>query len=183
MATNDDSKTLRVKEVTELIRSQNWSLNDFLIAFYSSNNTSVATQRGCYLTKSDGARFAPEELLRLWIEHCPPSSKGYLEHVIIDRASRIIIKETDNARASKSLSVSTKSVTAADLDEDFLLSKLETEYIGLLPHLWFLLNAIVTSANRSEQKKHQAVAGKEIKAQFVETLHFHCPSPRLTHPK
>ena len=163
-----DSKAHRVKEVTELIRSQNWSFNDFLIAFYSSDDISIATQRGRCLTKSDGARFTPEELLDLWVDHCPAGSQPYLEHVIVDRASRIITKETDRACASKSLSVPTTSVTADDLDENFLLPKLEAEYIGILPHLWFLLNAVITSSNRSEQQKHQAAASKEVRAKFVE---------------
>ena len=165
----NDSKACKVKEVTNLVRSQSWSFNDFLIAFYSSGDTSIATQRGSCLTKNDGARFAPEELLGLWFDHCPLGSQDYLEHVIVDRASRIIVKETDKACALKSLSVSTTSVEADDLDEDFLLSKLETEYTGTLPHLWHLLNTIVTSSNRSEQQKQQVAASKETRAAFVES--------------
>ena len=169
MAGLNDSKTHRVKEVTELIRSQNWSFNDFLIAFYSSDDTSIASQRGRCLTKVDGARFTPEELLDLWLANCPSGSQSYLEHVIVDRASRIIIKETNRACALKSLSVSTTSVKADDVDEHFLLSKLETVYTATLPCLWFLLNAIITSPNRSEQQKQEAAASKETRARFVES--------------
>jgi len=176
MPGSDDSKTRRVKEVTDLIRSQNWSFNDFLIAFYSSNDPSIATQRGRCLTKTDGARFALEELVDLWLNHCPSSSQGYLEHVIVDRASRIIIKETDNACALKPLCVSTTSVTADDLDENFLLRKLEALYTTTLPLLWFLLNAIVISPNRSEQQKQQTAGSKETRAKFVESL-FGCGRP------
>lgn len=166
---SDDTKTRKVKEVTNLIRSQSWSFNDFLIAFYSSSDTSIATQRGSCLAKSDGARFAPEELLGLWFDHCPSGSQQYLEHVIVDRASQIIVKETDKACALKSLRVSTTSVEADDLDEDFLLPKLEIEYTGTLPHLWYLLNTIIASSNRSEQQKQQVAASKEMRAIFVES--------------
>lgn len=169
-ARTDNSKTRRVKEVTELIRSQKWSFNNFLIAFYSSSDASIASQRGRCLTKVDGARFAPEELLDLWLDGCPSSSQGYLERVIVDRASRIIIKETDKACALKSLSVSTTSVKADDVDEHFLLSKLESVYTATLPCLWFLLNAIVASSNRSEQQKQEAAASKEMRARFVESM-------------
>ena len=170
MSSSNDSKTHRVKAVTELIRSQRWTFNDFLIAFYSSGDTSIATQRGRCLTNVDGAQFAPEELLDLWLKHCPLASQGYLEHVIVERTSHIITKETDKACALKSLHVSTTSVTADDLDEHFLLSKLETVYTTTLPLLWFLLNAIITSSNRSEQQKQQPAASKETRATFVESL-------------
>lgn len=170
MPSSDEIKALRVKEVTELIRAQHWSFNDFLIAFYSSSDSSIVTQRGRCLTKSDGARFAPEELVSLWLDHCPPSSRSSLEHVIIDHASRIVTKETDKACAVKSLCVSTTSVTDDDLDEGFLLSKLETEYRSTLPLLWLFLYMIITSPNRSEQQKQQPAASKETRAKFVECL-------------
>jgi len=164
-----DSKARKVKAVTDLIRSQSWSFNDFLIAFYSSGDASIATQQGSCLVKGDDTRFAPEELLGLWFDHCPSSSQSYLEHIIIDRASRIIVKEADKACALKSLSVSTTSVEADDLDKNFLLSKLETEYTGTLPHLWYLLNTVIASSNRSEQQKQQVAASKETRAAFVES--------------
>ena len=145
MATVDDSKTRRVKEITEFIHSCNWSLNEFLINFYLSTDGSIATQRGCCLAKSDGARFAPEELVNLWFAHCPQSSRPYLEHVIVERAGKIIIKETQKACKKDSLQVPTTSLKADDLDKDFLLAKLEQEYTETLPHLCFLLNAIMTS--------------------------------------
>lgn len=122
------------------------------------------------MTKNDGARFTPEELIDLWLEHCPTRSQGHLEHVIIDRASRIITKETDKACALKSLCISTTSVTADDVDDNFLLSKLETTYTEILPHLWFFLSAVITSSNRSEQQKQQTGAGKEMRAKFVESF-------------
>lgn len=165
---SDSTKAHRVKEVTALIRSQNWTFNDFLIAFYSSRDDSIAAQRGSCLTKSDGARFAPEELIDLWFDRCPSGSRHDLENVIIDHACHIITKEANKACASKSLCISTTSVAAGDLDEGFLLSKLETEYTGMLPHLWFLLDAVITSRNRSEQQKQQAATGKEMRATFVE---------------
>ena len=171
MATTDDSKTRRVKEITEFIHSRGWSLNEFLVNFYSSTDGSIATQRGCCLSKRDGARkFAPEELVNLWFAHCPQSSQPYLEHVIMDHASKIITRETRKACKKGSLQVPTTSLKADDLDEDFLLARLDQDYTETLPHLCSLLNAIITSKNRSEQQKGEAAISKGDRAKFVEFL-------------
>jgi len=168
MSTDDDSKTRRVKEITAFISSRSLSLNEFLIAFYSSQDPSVSAQRGCCLAKSDGCRFAPEELINLWFKHCPSKSRSYLESVVVDRAGKVIIRETDKACKLDSLSIPTTKLGADDLDQDFLLSKLEGVYTETLPQLWFLLNLIVTSRNRSEKQKDEACASKETRARFVE---------------
>ena len=139
MASSEDSRTRRVKRITKFIGKRSLTLNNFLISFYSVQDASVSAQRGRCLTKSDGAWFAPEVLIDLWLEHCPPKSQGYLESVIIDRASRILVKETDKACRLGSLHVPTTKLTADDLDEDFLLSKLEKTYMETLPHLWLLV--------------------------------------------
>ena len=181
MAAVEDSRTRRVKEITEFIRSRNWSLNDFLVNFYSSTDSSITTQQGRCLTKSDEARFTPEELIDLWFEHCPQSSRPYLEHVIVDRASRVIVKETHKACQKETLQVPTTSLEADNLDEDFLLSGLEKEYFETLPLFCFLLNAIMLSKNRSEQRKGEVAASKEERAKFVEfSLSFN-PISQLSH--
>lgn len=170
MAAIDDSKTRRVKETSTFIRSQGWSLNNFLIAFYSSQDPSVATHRGHCLAKSDGFRFAPEELIDLWFEHCPSNSQSYLESVVVDRAGKIIIRETDKACRLDSLCVPTTKLGADDLDQQFLLSKLEGVYTETLPYLWLLLNIIITSWNPSEKRKKEPSTCKQDRARFVESL-------------
>lgn len=167
MAATSDSKTRWVKEVTDFIHSCNFSLNDFLITFYSSEDPSISGQRGCCLVKKPGSRFAPEELIDLWFEHCPPNSRSYLESTIIDRAGKIIIKETDKACKLHSLCIPTTQFGADDLDRQFILSGLEGVYIETLPHLWLLLTAIITSWNSSEKRKNEAAADKEKRAIFV----------------
>ena len=169
MASSDDSRTHRVKKITEFIGKRKLTLNDFLISFYSLQDTSVSAHRGRCLTKSDGARFAPEVLIDLWLEHCPQKSQDYLESVIVDRASRILAKETDKACGLGSLHVPTTELTANDLDEDFLLSKLETTYTETLPHLWLLLTFIITSWNASERRRGEPSACKENRVKHVES--------------
>ena len=174
MAATDDSNTQRVKEITTFIRSQNLSLNEFLLAFYSSQDPSISKQRGCCLASSDGSRFAPEELIDLWFKHCPQSSRGSLETVIVDRAGKIIIGETDKACKMDSLCVPATKIEVDDLDEEFLLPKLEGIYRESLPFLWLLLYTIATSWNRSEKQKKEPSACKESRAKFVEfLLQFH----------
>ena len=167
MATTDDSKTRRVKEVTAFIQSQSLSLNEFLIAFYSSEDPSISAQRGCCLAKSGGSRFAPGELIDLWFEHCPSNSQSYLESVVIKHTGKVIIRETDKACKLDSLCVPTTKLRADDLDQQFLLSNLEGIYTSTLPHLWHLLSIVVTSWNRSEKQKKEACTSKQRRATFV----------------
>lgn len=169
-ATTDGSKTRRIKEIIAFIRSRNSSLNEFLIAFYSSQDPSISMQQGCCLAKGDGCPFAPEELIDLWFEHSPPNSRGYLEGAVVRRAGKILIRETDKACKLDSLSGPTTKIEADDPDEEFLLSKLEGVYRETLPCLWLLPNTIVTSWNRSEKQKQEPSACKENKAQFVGSL-------------
>lgn len=176
MPGSDDPDTQRVKAITALICSYGWSLNDFLIAFYSSKDPSVARQRGSCLAKSDGARFAPEDLLNLWFKYCPLSSRGHLESAVMDRASKIIINEADKACNLDSLHIPMTQVEADDLDQEFLLAKLQTIYTETLPYLWLLLFTIITSWNRSEKKKGKPADCKEQRAIHVKhfaTSHWH----------
>lgn len=174
MANIDDSKTQRVKEITAFIHSKGFTLNEFLIAFYSSQDVSIKRQRGCSLTKREQYQFSPEELLDLWLKHCPSNSQGYLKSVVVDRAGEIIIKETSKACKLDSLRVPTTKIEADNLDKDFLLAKLEDVYKEALPSLWMLLNMIATSWNSLEKKKDEPSVLKESRAKFVGPLpRFH----------
>ena len=168
MASN--SKAERVKEITSFIRSKDLTLNEFFIAFYSSQDPSISKQRGQCLTLRKGSQFAPEELIDLWLKHSPSKSRPYLEGVVVDRAGKIIIKETDRACQLDSLCVPTTKIEVDNLDEDFLLSKLEGVYRATLPYLWSLLNAVVTSLNRSEKRNDEPSTCKEARARFVAYL-------------
>jgi hypothetical protein len=179
MATTSDAKTRRVKEVIGCIR--NLTLNEFLVAFFSSEDPSIARQRGCSLAVNEGSRFASEELIDLWFKHCPPNSWSCLKEAIINRAGKIIISETDEACKMDSLCVPTTKIEAGDLDEDFLMGKLEKVYLEVLPYLWLLLNAIITSWNHSEKQKGKPSARKLNGARNVESQPYSCPTT-LTKP-
>lgn len=170
MSSANNPEAQRVKQVTELIHSQHWSFNDFLIAFYSSKDRSIATQRGQCLMHRDGERYAVGQLLDLWWENCPSASKSDFKHVIINHAARIITKEANKACAMDSLYIPTTSVTASDLDEGFLLSKLQPLYETTLPFLWLLLHSVIASPNRSEQRKQQTSVQKGTRTTFVESV-------------
>ena len=183
MQASSDHDASRVKAVIELIDSQGWSFNSFLIAFYSSSDAFIAKRRGHCLTKSDGARYVPEELLGYWLNNSPAKSRSSLKKVIIDCASKLAIKEADRACVMDSLSVSTTSVTHKDLDEEFLLSRLEGIYTESLPLLWSFLRSIVMSANRSEKKKGEPAACKETRAEHAELPLCLGLTSSLTHSK
>jgi len=170
MAGDNDSRTQRVKDITAFIRSHNFSLNEFLIAFYSSEDPSISVQRGCCLAKSASGWFAPKELIDLWFEHCPPNSRDCLERAVINQAGKIITRETDKACELEPLRVPTTKLGADDLDQDFLLAKLERLYTETLPLLWLLLFTVVTSWNMSEKSKKESAACKERKGIYVEFL-------------
>ena len=167
---SEDSKTCRVKEITDFISRHNLTLNDFLISFYSLQDTLVSAHRGCCSTKSDGAQFAPEVLIDLWLKHCLLKSQDYLKSIIVDQASRILVKETNKACRLGSLHILTTKLTADDLNEDFLLSKLETTYTETPPLLWMLLTFLITLWNSSEQWRREPSACKEGRVKHIESL-------------
>jgi len=68
------------------------------------------------LAKSGGSRFAPEELIDLWFEHCPLNSQSYLESVVIKHTGAVIIRETDKACKLDSLRVPTTQLGANSTD-------------------------------------------------------------------
>ena len=182
-----DSKTQQVKEITAFIRSKDFTLNEFFIAFYSSQDPAISTLRGQCLALRKESKFAPEELIDLWLKHSPSKSRPYLEGVVVDRAGKIIIKETDRACQLDSLCVPTTKIEVDNLDENFLLSKLEGIYRATLPHLWRLLDSIVTSLNCSEKRNDEQSVCKETRARFVAFLSLSqltdstnlCPCGRL----
>lgn len=128
------------------------------------------------MAKSSGSRFAPEELIDLWFEHCPSGGQSYLESVVVKHTVNDIIRETDKACKLDSLHVPMTELGANDLDQQFLLSKLERIYTETLPHLWYLLNIVIASWNCSEELKKEACASKQSRATFVEFF------PRFTPP-
>ena len=163
MSSSTDPDTQRVKAITGFIGSLGWSLNEFLIVFYSSKDPFISSQRGSCLAKSD----ALGDLLNLWFKHCPSSSWGRLESAVMDQASKIIINEADKACDLDSLRIPTTKVEADDLDEEFLLAKLQTIYTKTLPYLWLLLFTVITSWNRSEKQKGKSADCKEKRAIHV----------------
>lgn len=168
MAATENSQTWRVKEITEFIHSRNLSMNEFLIAFYSSEDPSISGHQGRCLAKRDGPHFAPEVLMDLWCQYCPPNSRSYLETAIVNHASKIIIKETNKACKLDSLCIPTTKLGANDLDQQFLLSQLEGIYVETLPHLWCLLTSVIISWNPSEKRKNEQSSHKQSRAVFVE---------------
>ena len=121
------------------------------------------------MAKNEGTRFAPEELIDLWFEHCPPNSQSHLDEAIINRAGKIIISETDKACRVDSLRVPTTKIEADDLDEGFLMGKLEKIYSEAMPYLWLLLHSTITSWNHSERQKGKPSTRKLSGARNVES--------------
>jgi hypothetical protein len=174
MATTRDVRTQRVKEITAFIGSQNLSLNEFLITFYSSQDSSISRQHRSCLMWNDGTRFTPEELIDLWLEKCPSGSRSHLERIIVARAGNIIVREADRACKLDSLRVPTTRVDVDDLEDAFVLAKLEAIYCETLPCLWMLLDMVATSWNRSEKWRDEPTASKEKRAKHVEFLPRFC---------
>ena len=63
----------KVKNVLKAVSHNKWeSLNEFLLAFYSSKDDAIASQVGSSLRyNGEGRRFFPEALLDVWLEVLP----------------------------------------------------------------------------------------------------------------
>jgi len=62
----------KIHRVTDALKTNGWrSVNDFLLAFYTSNDPIVSQQARRNLSYTAGQSFAPEKILDAWLDHGP----------------------------------------------------------------------------------------------------------------
>ena len=57
----------KINHVLLAIKAQNWSVNKFLIVFYTSEDDRIRAQACHNLTFEDGTQFGPELILDAWL--------------------------------------------------------------------------------------------------------------------
>ncbi|KAI0742044.1 hypothetical protein C8Q80DRAFT_1274366 [Daedaleopsis nitida] len=151
----------KIKNVLMAVRDNKWeSFNDFLLAFYTSEDQAISRQANTSLGYKQGQTYA----LDIWVKNTHGESQQYLKQVITRKASEILISESDRALKEDSLHVSATGATIPRLTGDFGLSRLAELYRTLLPCMWLLLFALLTAENMYEWKSHRTKVNKETQA-------------------
>ncbi|KAH9917480.1 uncharacterized protein B0H18DRAFT_958331 [Fomitopsis serialis] len=154
----------KIKTVLETIKEQRWtSVNDFLLAYYNSNDPDIAQQARRNIAYTDGKRFAPAQILDSWLESAHGETKHQLELMITHKAADILVKESTKACHDHKLKLASTKVDTAYLSTDFALSKLAAMYQAMLPCMWLLLMTVLTATNDYERKKKKEKRDKDSK--------------------
>ena len=155
-SSSQDRRREKVKNVFATGRDNKWgSLNEFLFAFFSSEDKNISRQANTCLRYKHGQIYAPEKLLTIWLERTHGESRQYLQETITRNAADIMVKESDRAIRDERLRVSATGATIPRLSTpDFGLGRLAEVYQTLLPCMWMLLLALLTASNTYERKNH-----------------------------
>ena len=162
------SQTRRVEKINGVlaaVKANNWtSLNDFLYAFYSSNDPDISRQAGTCIGYKEGRTYSPEKLLDIWMQRSTSDSKPHLKEVITKKAGAILVEESSKAISDPRLRVHSTGATIPRLTTDFGLGKLAEIYQSLLPCMWLLLSMVLMAENNYERKNHRPKQNKESRA-------------------
>ncbi|KIM71540.1 hypothetical protein PILCRDRAFT_16981 [Piloderma croceum F 1598] len=153
----------KIHGVTDALKTNGWrSVNDFLLAFYTSNDPIVSQQAQRNLSYTAGQSFAPEKILDAWLDHGPSGeSRDQLHLAITRKAAKIMIKETDKAYHQDELRISSSKLDIPYLTTEFGLKKMLVLYQTVLLCLWLLLSTILAAQNDYEKKTGREKEGKE----------------------
>lgn len=159
----------KIKNITHCIRQQgDWSVNDFLKAFYSSDDPDIVLQATQSLAFRSGKAFFPDSLLTLFRNRVSAGdSEKELNKTITRHCADIVVNESTKAYHHEKLRLSSSKVTIALLTTSFTLSMLAPLYRELLPCLWLLLFHLITAVNDYEMKVGHEKQDKESRASQV----------------
>lgn len=154
----------KIQAVLQAVKDHNWrSLNDFLLAYYSSNDAEIAQQAGRNIAYTEGKRFAPEQIIDSWLDTAHGETKRQLEMMLTRKAAGILVEESSRACHKPALKLPASKVETSYLSTDFALSKLATIYQTMLPCLWLLLMTLLTAPNDYERKHGKEKKGKDTR--------------------
>ncbi|TFY74571.1 hypothetical protein EWM64_g9441 [Hericium alpestre] len=151
------------------IKSNGWrSINDFLTAFYTSDDDTVKQVSNTNLRYKAGQTFAPDVLIDAWLTNGPKGeSRKKLHETITRRAADVMIKESTRACNNPALKVSSSHVTVPYLTSEFGLNDVMSLYRTLLPCLWLFLSLLIMAPNTYEKSHHTEKLEKDVKASRI----------------
>ncbi|KII93848.1 hypothetical protein PLICRDRAFT_171553 [Plicaturopsis crispa FD-325 SS-3] len=161
---NQARRVAKIKGVTSAIEDHGCkSVNDFLLAFYTSQDAVVVQEAYQNLAFTNGKAFPPEKkILVAWLEHGHTGdSRRELHHAITRKTADVVVKESTAAYHKDALCLSSSDIDVQFLTADFGLNKIMDVYHTLLPCLWFLLAALLTAPNDYERWNGRKKQGKE----------------------
>lgn len=165
---SQEQRVQKIKHVLSAVSQARWgSFNEFLLAFYTSQDPEISRQAGTCLGYKEGQSYAPERLLDAWLKKTSGESRNHLEEVIVRKAGDVLVKESDRALRDPELRVPATEATIPRLTSDFGLKRVATIYQTLLPCMWLLLITLMTATNTYEQKFHREKLNKEVRATQV----------------
>jgi hypothetical protein len=153
----------KIQNATQGIKYVGWaSMNQFLLAFYTSDNPEVLQQSRSSLSYTEGQAFALEKILDAWLKNGPTgNSHDQLQLTITQKTATIMIKETDKAYHWDELCISSSQLDIPYLTTECGLKKMASMYQTTLPCLWLLLSTILAAPNDYEKEQSKEKEGKE----------------------
>lgn len=149
----------KINKTRQAILDNKWrSVNEFLIAFYSSNDPAVVHHSARSLAYEEGKSFLPREMLNLWQTRC--KSKPQFNQIVAEKAAEIVVQESTRALRRPELHLDTADFDL-DVSTNFGLSPLQKIYQTTLPCLFTILVALLTAKNEYEHRRRTVKLGKE----------------------
>ncbi|TBU40577.1 hypothetical protein BD309DRAFT_1046122 [Dichomitus squalens] len=159
---NQARRVEKINGVLKAVTDNHWkSLNDFLIAFYTSRDKAIFTHSQRTITFSCNKVFPPERLLDAWLDSATGDTAHELRRTPIRKATDIMVEESTRACTNPSLHLSSTGIDVSDLKDNMLLGQLAKTFQTLLPCLWLLLMTLLTAANAYEKKTRKVKVDKD----------------------
>ena len=91
-----ERRVKKINKTRQAILDNKWhSVNEFLIAFYSSNDSAIVHHSARSLVYEEGKSFLPREMLNLWQNRC--KLKPQFNQVVPEKAAEIVVTESSPA--------------------------------------------------------------------------------------
>jgi hypothetical protein len=137
------------------------SVNEFLVAFYSSENPIILdlARRSLQYREDHPNSFLPRRILPLWLKLSSITGENQIRVLLTEQVATSVKDECNRAIRINDLRL--------DLEDDRLaaglsiLSKLYNRYQELLPCLCLILSTTLLASNKYELSKKTAKQGKD----------------------
>ncbi|TFY74351.1 hypothetical protein EWM64_g9660 [Hericium alpestre] len=152
----------KIKNILGAIRNESWSVNEFLIHFYNSDDPDIRAQANRNLTYVEGTRYGPDRILNAWTSNVPnQASRDRLNRSLTEQVTHIVVDESTRAYRRDDLHLPANSATTAHFTTDFAFENILRVYRTVLPCLWMILYALLVAANDYERKHGPGFSKKE----------------------
>ncbi|TFY56499.1 hypothetical protein EVJ58_g7606 [Rhodofomes roseus] len=103
----------KIRAVLQAVKENNWrSFNEFLLAFYTSQDEEIAKQAGRCIAHTDGKSFPPEQILDIWLATNNQDTKVALEQMVTRKAADVLVRESTRACHEDKLKLTSAKVDA-----------------------------------------------------------------------